>query len=168
MFAPVMSLLLAAAAATAPAATVVQLRTAMPVRCIALYQGSLKGSHVLVSADTLQTLAGGDADGLPLDARMTRIMARRASDLLAMARDLARDARGCQQLSLTQVGDAGLVLIPLIEAGRVAVWSEVRHGLVPAVRIEQGVCSLDHPVAGFSASIDGEAKAFLVLMTCMV
>lgn len=168
MFTPVMSLLLAAAAATAPATASVQLRTAMPARCIALYQGSLKGSHVLVSADTLQTLAGGDADGLPLDARMTRIMGKRAQQLLAAARNAPHDARGCQQLSLTQLGDAGLVLIPLIEAGRVAVWSEARQGLVAAIRIEQGVCSLDHPVAGFSASIDGEAKAFLVLMTCMV
>lgn len=168
MLAIVFALFLAAAAAPAPATATVRLHTAVPAHCIAVYQGSPEGSHLLVSADTLGKLGKLDADGLALDARMTRIMGKRANALLAAAKDAPRDARGCRQLSLTQAGDAGLVLIPLVEAGRVAVWSQARHGLVPAIRTEQGPCSLDHPVAGFSASIAGEAKAFLVLMTCMV
>jgi len=73
-------------------------------------------------------------------------------------------------LMLLVIGLLGgwLVLIPLIEAGRVAVWSDARHALVPVIRTEQGACSLDAPVGGFSATIVGEPKAFLVLMTCVV
>jgi hypothetical protein len=168
MFATVLNALLAAAAATAPATTAVQVQAVMPVRCIAVYQGSAEGSHLLVSADALDKLARSDADGLPLDARMTRIMGMRAKALLEKTRNAQRDARGCQPLSLTDAGDAGLALIPLIEAGRVAVWSDVRHALVPVIRTEQGACSLDAPVGGFSATIVGEPKAFLVLMTCIV
>ncbi len=168
MLTTVFPLFLAAAAATTPAIATVRVETAMPARCIAVYQGSPEGSHLLVSSERLDTLARLDADGLPLDARMIRIMGQRAKDLLQAVKDTPRDAQGCQPTSLTATGDAGFVLIPLIEAGRVAVWSDVRHGLVPAIRTEQGACSLDHPMAGFSASIADESKAFLVLMTCIV
>jgi|GEM_PF-3364102 len=168
MLAVLLPMFLAAAAATTPAVATVQLQTAVPARCIAVYQGSPEGSHLLVPGDRLDTLARLDAEGLPLDERMTRIMGKRAKDLLQAAKDAPRDAQGCQQVSLIEAGDAGLVLIPLIEAGRVAVWSDARQGLVPSIRTEQGACSLDHPVAGFSATIAGESKAFLVLMTCIV
>ncbi|SEM22450.1 hypothetical protein SAMN05428989_3419 [Pseudoxanthomonas sp. GM95] len=168
MFATVFSLLLAATAAAAPTTQAVQVQATLPARCVAVYQGSPEGSHLLVSADALETLAKADAAGLPLDARMARIMGMRAKTLVAQVKTATRDAQGCQSLSLTEAGDAGLALIPLIEAGRVAVWSAPRQALVPVIRTEQGACSLDAPVAGFSASIVGEPKAFLVLMTCIV
>lgn len=168
MLATAFHLFLAAAAAAAPATNAVQVQVTVPARCIAVYQGSAEGSHLLVSADALDKLARSDADGLPLDARMTRIMGLRAKALVEITRIAQRDARGCQPLSLTEAGDAGLALIPLIEAGRVAVWSDLRHALVPVIRTEQGACSLDAPVGGFSATIVGEPKAFLVLMTCIV
>lgn len=168
MFATVFQMFLAVASRAAPAVATVQVQTAQPARCIAVYQGSAEGSHLLLSAGVLEKLARLDADGLALDERMTRIMGKRAKALLAKAEPAARDAQGCQSLSLSEVGDAGLALIPLIEAGRVAVWSDVRHALVPSIRTEQGVCRVDTPMAGFSASIDGEPKAFLVLMTCVV
>jgi hypothetical protein len=168
MLAFVFQTLLAVTAATAPATMPVQVQNAVPARCIAVYQGAPEGAHLLLSADTLDKLARLDADGLPLDARMTRIMGRRAKAVLALTRDLPRDGQGCQPLSLTNAGDEALVLIPLIEAGRVAVWSAARQALVPVIRTEQGACSLDVPVGGFSATIVGEPKAFLVLMTCIV
>ncbi|WDS35257.1 hypothetical protein [Pseudoxanthomonas sp.] len=168
MLAIVFNTMLAVTAAAAPATSAVQVQTVMPARCIAVYQGSPEGSHLLVSADSLDTLARSDAAGLPLDARMTRIMGLRAKALVEQAKTAKPDAQGCRQLSLTEAGDAGLALISLIEAGRVAVWSDPRHALVPVIRTEQGACSLDAPVAGFSAQIVGEPKAFLVLMTCVV
>lgn len=168
MLATALYSLLAAAAATAPTTHAVQLQNAVPARCIAVYQGSHEGSHLLVSADALGKLAKLESDGLPLDDRMTRIMGARVKRLLEKAGTAPRDAQGCQPLSLVDAGDAGLALIALIEAGRVAAWSDARHALVPVIRTEQSDCSLEAPVGGFSAAIVGEPKAFLVLMTCTV
>lgn len=167
MLAPLLSTLLAAAAATAPTARAVTVQTQVPAHCLALYQDAPHGSHLLVSADTLQALAEERSDGLPLDARMVRIMAKRAKAVLAAAKDQPADAQGCQPVSLAPLHDAGYVAIPLIEASRVAVWSAQSNALAATLRIRQDSCGLDAPAGGFSATIDGEVTAFFAMITCV-
>ena len=115
----------------------------------------------------LQALAEERGDGLPLDARMVRIMSKRAKAVLAAAKDQPADAQGCQPVSLAPLHDAGYVAIPLIEAGRVAVWSAQSNALAATLRIRQDSCGLDAPAGGFSATIDGEATAFFAMITCV-
>lgn len=163
-----LALLLAAATAVAPADTrEVTVQTAVPAPCLAVYQGPPQGSHLLVSAQTLGKLARQDADGLPLDARMARIMAKRAQALLDAAKGAAPDPQGCQPVSLAPLHDAGYVVIPLIEAGRVAVWSQARGALASTIHTRQNACTLDAPAGGFSATIEGEATAFFAMVTCV-
>lgn len=167
MLATLLHTVLAAAAAAAPASTTVQVQTTIPARCISVYQDAPEGTHLLVSGQTLEKLGKRDADGLPLDERMTRIMGARANALLQAAKDAKPDAQGCQPVSLASLHDTGYVVMPLIDAGRVAVWSDTHHALVPSITTRQSQCSLDAPLGGFSASVAGEPAAFLAMVTCV-